>query len=56
VVGQVNILSAYLHGEPGRLPVPTTIKYRLAHNVCLRRKCQDTGQSHDCSLEKDHVW
>jgi putative transposase len=44
-VGQVNILSAYLHGEPGKLPVPATLKYRLAHNVCLRRKCRDTGQA-----------
>lgn len=48
VVGQVNILSAYLHGEPGKLPTPTTIKYRLAHNVCLRRKCRDTGQPGAC--------
>jgi putative transposase len=55
VVGQVNILSAYLHGEPGKLPVPPTIKYRLAHNVCLRRKCQDTGQPQGCSLEKADV-
>jgi len=54
-VGQVNILSAYLHGEPGKLPVPKHLKYRLAHNVCLRRKCPDTGQSQDCSLEHSAV-
>lgn len=54
-VGQVNILSAYLHGKPGNIPVPTTLKYRLAHNVCLRRKCQDTGQRQRCSLETKHV-
>lgn len=54
VVGQVNILSAFLHGEPGKLPAPPTVKYRLAHNVCLRRKCQDTGQPQGCSLELSH--
>jgi len=54
-VGQVNILSAYLYGAPGKLPVPATLKYRLAHNVCLRRKCQDTGQPQGCSLENSHV-
>lgn len=55
VVGQVNILSAYLHGEPGKLPAPTTVKYRRAHKVCLRRKCRDTGQATTvCSLELSH--
>ena len=44
VVGQVNILSAYKFGAPGKVPAPTIIKYRIPHNVRVMRKCQGTGQ------------
>lgn len=44
VVGQVNILSAYKFGEPGKIPAPTSIKYRIPQNVRVMRKCQGTGQ------------
>jgi putative transposase len=54
VVGQINILSAYTCGMPGKLPMPQTIKYRRPA-VRLRkrsmRRCLDTGQSQDRSLE-----
>lgn len=55
VVGQVNILSAHLHGMPGKIAAPAIVKYRIPHSVRVLRKCQDTGQSQGCSLEKDHV-
>jgi putative transposase len=56
VVGQVNILSAYLHGTPGKLPVPAVVKHRMPHNLRLMRSCRDTGQpTTGCSLETDHV-
>ena len=51
VVGQVNILSAYLHGIPGKIAAPTTVKYRIPHSVRVLRKCQGTGQPQGCSLE-----
>jgi putative transposase len=55
VVGQVNILSAYLHGTPGKLPVPAVVKHRMPHNLRLMRRCRDTGQmSNICSLEHSH--
>ncbi len=44
VVGQVNILSAYKFGEPGKIPAPKEIKYRIPCNVRVMRKCRDTGQ------------
>lgn len=44
VVGQVNILSAYKFGAPGKIPAPTSIKYREPYSVRSTRKCQDTGQ------------
>jgi putative transposase len=44
VVGQVNILSVHKHGEPGKLPVPTLVKYRFPHNLRVLRRCPDTGQ------------
>ena len=43
VVGQVNILSKYKHREPGKIPVPTEIKYRIPVKWVMRR-CRDTGQ------------
>ncbi len=56
VVGQVNILSAYLHGEPGKITAPATVKHRMPHNLRLMRRCRDTGQvPRACSLETDHV-
>lgn len=45
VVGQINILSAYLHGTPGHLPAPTVVKYRIPHNLRVMRRCLDTGQT-----------
>jgi putative transposase len=44
VVGQVNILSKYQHGEPGKIPAPTVVKYRIPHNLRVMRRCPDTGQ------------
>lgn len=44
VVGQVNILSAFKFGEPGKIPVPTEIKHRMPHDLRLMRRCRDTGQ------------
>lgn len=57
VVGQINILSASLHGAPGKIPAPTHVKYRIPHNVRILRKCQGTGQATHiaCSLENNHV-
>ena len=55
VVGQINILSAYLYGIPGKLPVPTVVKHRIPHNLRVLRRRRDTGQPPGCSLEKDHV-
>jgi putative transposase len=45
VVGQINILSVYQHGEPGKLPTPATIKHRIPYNVRVMRRCWDTGQA-----------
>jgi putative transposase len=44
VVGQINILSAYKFGEPGKLAVPTQVKYRIPLDLRVMRKCRDTGQ------------
>jgi putative transposase len=44
VIGQVNILSAYKFGEPGKIPVPLIVKHRMPHNMRLMRRCPDTGQ------------
>jgi putative transposase len=44
VVGQVNILSRFKHGEPGKIPAPAAVKYRIPHNLQVMRRCQDTGQ------------
>jgi putative transposase len=43
VVGAVNILSRFKHGEPGKIPVPAEIKHRMPHNLRLMRRCRDTG-------------
>jgi putative transposase len=52
VVGQINILSAYTHGEPGKSPAPPVVKYCMPHNLRLMRRCRDTGQVlGTCSLE-----
>jgi putative transposase len=48
VVGQVNILSAYIVGVPGKLPCPTTIKQRrpaLGNEKRSMRSCPDMGQT-----------
>ena len=56
VVGQINILSAYTYGEPGKLPAPLVVKYRMPHNLRLMRRRRDTGQMPNiCSLENSHV-
>jgi putative transposase len=46
IVGQINILSSYKHGEPGRLPMPTEIKHRrpAAFGKRSMRRRPDTGQ------------
>jgi hypothetical protein len=43
-IGQVNILSAYKFGEPGKTPARNEIRYRIPCNVRVIRKCRDTGQ------------
>jgi putative transposase len=45
VVGQVNILSRFKHGEPGKIPAPAEVKYRTPHNLRVMRRCRDTGQA-----------
>jgi putative transposase len=45
VVGQINILSAYVHGAPGKLPVPVRLKHRIPHNLRVMRRGRDTGQA-----------
>lgn len=44
VVGQVNILSVFKHGEPGKIPAPTLVKHRIPHNLRVMRRRRDTGQ------------
>ncbi len=44
VVGQVNILSVYKHGEPGKIPAPQIIKHRIPHNLRVMRRRRDTGR------------
>jgi putative transposase len=44
VVGQVNILSMFRHGEPGRIPAPAMVKYRIPHDLRVMRRCPDAGQ------------
>ena len=45
VVGQINILSAYKFGVPGKIPAPTAIKYRIPHNVRVLRQWRDTART-----------
>lgn len=45
VVGQVNILSAYTYGEPGKIPAPSCVKHRMPHNLRLMRRRPDMGQT-----------
>ncbi len=47
VVGQINILSAFKFGAPGKIPAPTNIKYRIPHNVRVLRKRLGTGQTNE---------
>ncbi len=54
VVGQINILSAHTFGVPGKMPAPTTVKYRIPHNVRVLRKCQGTGQTTKTVCSLDH--
>jgi putative transposase len=44
VVGQVNILSVFRYGEPGKIPTPSVVKYRIPHDLRVMRRCPDTGQ------------
>jgi putative transposase len=44
VVGAVNILSVFKHGEPGKIPAPCDVEHRMPHNLRLMRRCRDTGQ------------
>jgi putative transposase len=45
VVGQINILSTFKFGEPGKIPAPTITKHRMPHNLRLMRRRRDTGQA-----------
>ena len=45
VVGQINILSAYKHGVPGKIPAPTVIKHREPYSIRRTLRCGDTRQS-----------
>jgi len=44
VVGQINILSTFKRGEPGKIPTPSTVKHRLPFDIRLKRRRLDTGQ------------
>jgi putative transposase len=56
VVGQINILSAYTCGEPGKIPAPPMVKHRMPHNLRLMRRRRDTGQvPNTCSLASSHA-
>lgn len=44
VVGQVNILSAFKFGQPGKILPATDVKYRTPVNHRVLRKCGDTRQ------------
>lgn len=44
VVGQINILSVYKYGEPGKIKAPRIIKHRIPHNLRVMRRRPDTGQ------------
>lgn len=46
VVGQVNILSIFKYGEPGKIPAPTLVKHRIPHNLRVMRRRRDTGQGY----------
>lgn len=43
-VGQVNILSTFKHGEPGKIPVPQVLKHREPYQIRSTRSCRDTDQ------------
>jgi putative transposase len=43
VVGAVNILSVFTHGEPGKIPAPSIVEHRIPHNLRVMRRCRDTG-------------
>jgi len=45
VVGQINILSVHKYGEPGKIPAPSIIKYRIPQNLRVMRRCVDTRQT-----------
>lgn len=42
VVGQINILSAYKFGEPGKLPAPPVIKHSVPYNIRRTLRRTDT--------------
>jgi putative transposase len=44
VVGQVNLLSVFRHGEPGKIPAPSIVNHRIPHNLRVMRRCPDMGQ------------
>ncbi len=50
VIGQINILSAFKFGSPGKIPAPTEIKYRIPVNRRVLRKCPVTGQTTQLGL------
>jgi putative transposase len=44
VIGQINILSKFKFGEPGKIPSPTNVTYRIPYHVRVMRKWADTPQ------------
>jgi putative transposase len=45
VVGPVNMLAAYTHGEPGQTSASPFVRYCMPHNLRLMRRCRGTGQA-----------
>jgi putative transposase len=43
-LGQVNILSAYKYGVPGKIPVPLELKHREPYSIRRTRRRLDTGR------------
>ena len=43
-VGQINILSTYKFGEPGKIPAPQRLKHSVPFDIRRTLRCLDTGQ------------
>lgn len=42
-VGQINILSTYKFGEPGKIPVPQRLKHSVPFDIRRTLRCLDIG-------------